>query len=126
MTDDKEYEKLNSSILDLALNNTISKEKVINPEVKKKTVVIENELTIRLKNMYKYSKNISSHAHISYLINELKNKGIDTTQKEVIEEVTKLGGQVFEKKIDDESHFCVGINPFLFATPHLGFGTPEV
>jgi hypothetical protein len=119
MTDDKEYEKLNSSILDLALNNTISKEKVINPEVKKKTVVIENELTIRLKN-------ISSHAHISYLINELKNKGIDTTQKEVIEEVTKLGGQVFEKKIDDESHFCVGINPFLFATPHLGFGTPEV
>jgi hypothetical protein len=107
----KEYEKLNSSILDLALTNTISKEKIFNPEVKRKTVVVENDLTIRLKNMYKYSKNIYSHVHISYLVNELKNKGIDTTQKEVIEEVTKLGGQVFEKKIGDESHFCVGINP---------------
>jgi len=68
-------------------------------------------LTVRLKNMYKYSKNISSHAHISYLINDLKNKGIYATEKEVIDEVSKLGGQVFEKKIGDESHFCVGINP---------------
>ena len=78
---------------------------------KKKNVVVENDLTIRLKNMYKYSKDTSSHTLISHLINELKNKGIDTTQKEVIEEVSNLGGQVFEKKIGDESCFCVGINP---------------
>jgi len=111
LTIKKEYEKLNSSILDLALTNTISKERLIKSEIKKKTVVIENDLIVRLKNMYKYSKNISSHVLILYLINELKDNGINATQKEVIDEVTKLGGQVFEKKIGDESHFCVGINP---------------
>ncbi len=111
LTIKKEYEKLNSSILDLALNNTISKEKVIIPETKKKIVKIENDLTIKLKNICNYSKNISSHVYISYLINTLKNKGIDVTEKEVIDEVTNLGGQVFEKKVGDESYFCVGINP---------------
>ena len=111
LTIKKEYEKLNSSILDLALSNTISKEKVIVPEVKKKTVKIENGLTIRLKNMYKFSKNISSHVYISYLINILKNKGINATEKEVIEEVSNLGGQIFEKKVGDETYFAVGINP---------------
>jgi hypothetical protein len=78
---------------------------------KKKTIFIESDLVVMLKNMYKYSKDISSHTLISYLITELKNKGIDATQKEVIDEVTKLGGQVFEKKIGDEIHFCVGVNP---------------
>jgi hypothetical protein len=111
LTIKKEYEKLNSSILDLALNNTISKEKVITPEVKKKNVVIENDLAIRLKNMYNYSKNISSHVYISYLISVLKGKGIKTTEKEVIEEVSNLGGQIFEKKLGDETYFAVGINP---------------
>jgi hypothetical protein len=85
---------------------------------KKKTIFIESDLVIRLKNMYKYSKDISSHTLISYLITELKNKGIDATQKEVIDEVTKLGGQVFEKKIGDEIHFCVGVSPV------LGSGNP--
>lgn len=111
LTIKEEYEKLNSSILDLALKNTISKESVFTPENKKKIVKIENDLTIRLKNMYKFSKNISSHILISYLINTLKNKGINATEKEVIDEVTNLGGQVFEKKVGDESYFAVGINP---------------
>lgn len=89
------------------LKNKKTKKQTLN---KKKTIFIESDLVITLKNMYKYSKDTSSHALISYLITELKNKGIDATQKEVIDEVAKLGGQVFEKKIGDESHFCVGIN----------------
>jgi hypothetical protein len=139
-----QYENFKKSIMDLVSDSTepLLENKVIKlddkePEKqkskkqslnKKKNVVIENDLTIRLKNMYKYSKDTSSHTLISYLINELKNKGIDTTQKEVIEEVTKLGGQVFEKKIGDESHFCVGINPVLFASQTelktIGAGNP--
>lgn len=122
-----QYENFKKSIINLVSNSddTLLENKVIKlddkePEKqkpkkqclnKKKNVVVENDLTIRLKNMYKYSKDTSSHTLISHLINELKNKGIDTTQKEVIEEVSNLGGQVFEKKIGDESCFCVGINP---------------
>jgi len=139
-----QYENFKKSIMDLVSDSTepLLENKVIKlddkePEKqkskkqslnKKKNVVIENDLTIRLKNMYKYSKDTSSHTLISYLINELKNKGIDTTQKEVIDEVSKLGGQVFEKKIGDESHFCVGINPVLFASQTelkaIGAGNP--
>ena len=95
---------------------------------KKKTIFIESDLVIRLKNMYKYSKDTSSHTLISYLITELKNKGIYATEKEIIDEVSKLGGQVFEKKIGDESHFCVGINPVLFTSQTelkaIGSGNP--
>jgi hypothetical protein len=127
-----QYENFKKSIMNLVSNSDdqLLENKVISldekePEKqktkkqtqnKKKTIFIESDLVIRLKNMYKYSKDTSSHALISYLITELKNKGIDATQKEVIDEVIKLGGQVFEKKIGDESHFCVGIiNPVLFA-----------
>ena len=128
-----QYEKFKKSILDLALQtpevlqNTddtgpnrserapceepVKKTKKSQVSNKKKTVKIENDLTITLKNMYKYSNDISSHILISYLINTLKNKGINATEKEVIEEVSNLGGQIFEKKVGDETYFAVGINP---------------
>lgn len=128
-----QYEKFKKSILDLALQSSlqttdapdvlrtssaeitveepVKKTKKLQVSNKKKTVVVENDLIITLKSMFKYSNDISSHALISYLIKELKAKGIDVTEKEVIDEVTKLGGQVFEKKVGDESHFFVGINP---------------